>query len=108
MSVLEQTRELGLLRIVGMTRGQIRMLVVYESFFLGIVGALMGALAGITTAWIIHLCNEPLTGRSLPFAFHGWLLAANAGGCMLVTLIAAWAPGARAAHLDVLKAISYE
>ena len=47
MSVLEQTRELGLLRIVGMTRWQIRKLVFCESSLLGILGAVTGTLAGI-------------------------------------------------------------
>jgi putative ABC transport system permease protein len=108
MSVLEQTRELGLLRIIGMTRGQVRKLVLWESLLLGILGTLLGTLAGLTTAWIIHLCNEPLLGHALPFAFHGWLLAANAGACLVITLLAAWLPGERAARLDLLAAIAYE
>lgn len=108
MSVLEQTRELGLLRIIGMTRQQVRKLIFCESLLLGILGTLMGTLAGLTTAWVIHLCNEPLLGQSLPFAFHSWLLAANAGGCLLITILAAWSPGQRAARLDLLSAIAYE
>ena len=108
MSVLEQTRELGLLRIIGMTRRQVRKLVLWESLLLGILGTLLGTLAGLTTAWIIHLCNEPLLGHALPFAFHGWLLAANAGACLVITILAAWLPGERAARLDLLAAIAYE
>jgi ABC-type lipoprotein release transport system permease subunit len=75
---------------------------------LGILGILMGTLAGLTTAWVIHLCNEPLLGQSLPFAFHSWLLAANAGSCLLITILAAWSPGERAARLDLLSAIAHE
>jgi putative ABC transport system permease protein len=108
MSVLEQTRELGLLRIIGMTPGQVRKLVVCESLLLGILGTLMGSVAGITTAWVIHLCNKPVLGQSLPFAFHGWLLAVNVGTCLVITLLAAWSPGQRAARLNLLSAISYE
>ncbi len=108
MSVLEQTRELGLLRIIGMTRRQVRKLIFCESLLLGILGILMGTLAGLTTAWVIHLCNEPLLGQSLPFAFHSWLLAANAGSCLLITILAAWSPGERAARLDLLSAIAHE
>ncbi len=108
MSVFEQTRELGLLRVIGMTRRQVRKLVLCESLFLGILGMLMGTLAGLTTAWIIHLCNEPLLGYSIPFTLNSWLVIANAGTCLAITMLAAWLPGERAARLDFLAAIAYE
>ncbi len=108
MSVLEQTRELGLLRVIGMTRGQVRKLIFCESVLLGTLGALLGTVAGATTAWVIHLCNEPLLGQSVPFEFHLWLVALTAGGCLLITVLAAWSPGRRAARLNVLAAIAYE
>ena len=108
MSVFEQTREIGLLRVVGMTRRQVRKMVLCESLLLGIVGVLMGMLAGETTALIIHLCNEPLLDRPIPFVFHAWLLAVGAGGGLLVAMLAAWPPGHRAARLDLLSAIAYE
>ncbi|MEX0937838.1 MAG: FtsX-like permease family protein [Pirellulales bacterium] len=108
MNVLEQTRELGLLRIIGMTQAQVRKLVFCESLLLGLFGALMGTLGGITTAAVIHVCNEPVLGRSIPFELHPWLLAANAGGCLVIAVVAAWRPGRRAARLDLLAAIAYE
>ena len=108
MSVFEQTREIGLLRVVGMTRRQVRKMVACEALLLGIVGVLMGILAGATTALIIHLCNEPLLDRPIPFVFHIWLLAVSAGGGLLVAMLAAWPPGYRAARLDLLSAIAYE
>ncbi len=108
MSVFEQTRELGLLRVIGMTRRQLRKLILCESLLIGVLGALMGTLAGLTTAWIIHLCNEPLLGYSVPFSLHAWLVIANAATCLVITLLAAWLPGERAARLDFLAAISYE
>ncbi len=104
MSVFEQTRELGLLRVIGMTRPQMRRLVFCESLLLGI----LGTLAGLTTAWIIHLCNEPLLGHAIPFTLHVWLVAGNAIACLVITLVAAWLPGERAARLDFLAAIAYE
>lgn len=69
---------------------------------------LMGTLGGITTAVVIHLCNEPVLGRSVPLELHGWLLAANAGGCLIIALIAAWRPGVSASRLNVLSAITQE
>ncbi len=108
MNVLEQTRELGLLRIIGLTPGQTRKLVFAESLLLGLLGALMGTLGGITTAVVIHYCNEPVLGRSIPFQLHAWLLAANAGGCLLIAVASAWRPARWAARLNVLSAIAYE
>jgi putative ABC transport system permease protein len=108
MSVLEQTRELGLLRIIGMTRGQVRKLVFCESLLMGILGTLMGIVAGMATAWNIHVCNEPLLGQAVPFALHGWLVAVNMGTCLAISLVAAWSPGRRAARLNLLSAIAYE
>ncbi len=108
LNVLEQTRELGLLRIIGLTPGQTRWLVLCESLLLGLMGAILGTLGGITTAIVIHLCNGPVLGRSVPFELHPWLLAANAGGCLLIALFAAWRPGLWASRLNVLSAIAYE
>jgi putative ABC transport system permease protein len=108
LNVLEQTREIGLLRIIGMTPGQVQKLVICESLLLGILGAFLGTLGGLTTALVIHFCNEPVLGRAIPLAMHPWLVAVNAGACVLIALAAAWRPGRWAAKLNVLAAIAYE
>ncbi len=108
MNVLEQTGELGLLRILGMTRRQVRKVVLCESLLLGILGIVLGTAAGVVTALVIHFCNEPLLGHPVPFKFHFPLLTANTLGCLLVALVAGWSPGAKAARLDLATAIAYE
>lgn len=108
MSVLEQTRELGLMRIVGMTRWQIRRLVLWEAVLLALVSIALGGSAGMITAWIIHLCTIPLLGRSMPFVFHWWLLAINVTGCVLMAFLAAWSPSERTARINLLEAIAQE
>jgi len=108
MSVLEQTRELGLLRIVGMSGRRIGRLVLVESLFLGLASVSLGVLAGMTTALVIHLCNRALLDRDVPFHFHPLLLAGNVAVCLLVAAAAAWVPGWRASRIDVLKAIACE
>lgn len=108
MSVLEQTREFGLLRIVGMTRRQVRKMVLCEAALLSGVGLLTGSLAGIATALLIYVCNEALTQRQVPFLFHFWLLGANIVACLLVAVLSAWLPSRRATRLDLLEAIAYE
>ena len=108
MSVFEQTRELGLLRVVGMTRNGIRTLVFWESLLLGTFGGFMGLLAGLVTAYVIHLCNEPLLGYYVPFKLHTWLIVANVVGCLLIAIVAAFSPGAPRAQLDLRSAIAYD
>jgi putative ABC transport system permease protein len=108
MSVFEQTRELGLLRVVGMTRLQVRKLMFCESLLVGVLGAALGTVAGLTTAWIIHMCNEPLLGYSIPFTLHKSLVVVNAATALVISLLAAWLPSDRAARLDILQAIANE
>ena len=108
MSVLEQTRELGLMRIIGMTRWQVRRLVLWEAILLALVSIALGTLAGVTTAGVIHLCTLPLLGRSMPFTFHWWLLVANLAGCGVVAFVAAWSPSERTARINLLEAIAQE
>ena len=108
MSVLEQTRELGLLRIVGMTRRQVQRLVMVEALLIGLLGVGLGLLGGMSTAYVIHVCNWTLLDRAVAFEFHGWLLVANVLGCLLVAALAAWIPARRAANLDLLTALAYE
>lgn len=108
MSVLEQTRELGLLRVVGMTRGQVRRLILVEGTLIGIIGIVLGTLAGITTAYVIHVCNWALLDRNVAFAIHGWLFVLSTVGCLAVTLLAAWTPARQASRINLLTAIAYD
>src|SRR5262245_18433473 len=106
MRVLEQTREFGLSRIVGMPRRQVRKLVISEAVMLAAIGFLMGTLAGVSTAYLIHACAVAITAQQVPYQFHVWLVAANAGGCLVVALLSAWIPCRRATRLDLLSAIA--
>jgi putative ABC transport system permease protein len=108
MGVLEQTRELGLLRIVGMTRGQVRRLILVEGMLIGSIGILLGTFGGATTAYTIHACNWALLGHHVAFAVHGWLLSLSILGCLAVTLAAAWIPARHASQINLLTAIAYE
>jgi putative ABC transport system permease protein len=108
VNLFEQKREFGLLRIVGMTRSQSVRLVLWEAALLGLLGCLLGLVAGVTTAWVIHLCVEPLLGRSVPFSISGFLVLANCLGCALISLLAAWLPSRFIRRLDLLAAIADE
>ena len=108
MNVLEKTRTLGLLRAVGMTRGQITRVVVLESVILGLSGGLIGAVGGVMTALLIQFASQPLLGHPIRPSFRPAVVAVNLAAAVVVTALAAWIPARRAAKLDLLEAISAE
>ena len=108
MNVLEKKRTLGLLRTVGMTRGQVTRMVVLESLLLGISGAVIGLVGGLVTALFIQLASQPLLGHPIRPSFRPGVVAANLAAAVAVTALAAWLPARRTARLDLLEAISSE
>jgi putative ABC transport system permease protein len=108
MNVLEKKRTLGLLRAVGMTRGQVTRMVVLESILLGAAGGIIGLAAGITTALFIQLASQPLLGHPVSVTFRPAVVATNLAAAVVVTALAAWFPARRAVRLDLLEAISAE
>jgi putative ABC transport system permease protein len=108
MNVLEKRRALGLLRTVGMTRGQVTRMVVIESVLLGAAGGLIGMAGGLTTALFIQLASQPLLGHPVKIMLRPGVVAANLAAAVAVTAIAAWLPARRAAQLDLLESISAE
>ena len=103
LSVFERTRELGLLRAVGMTRAQVRAMVRWESVVISLIGALAGAALGIGLGLALSqaLADEGIKAISIPglqVALYV-VLAAVAG------VLAAVGPARSAAKIDVLKAV---
>ncbi|WP_434582185.1 ABC transporter permease [Carbonactinospora thermoautotrophica] len=106
LSVVERTRELGLLRAVGATRRQVRAMVRRESVLM----ALLGALAGVTlgtgagVALARSLADQGISSLSVPVsALLGYVVVAA-----LVGVLAAVGPARRASRVDVLKAITVD
>ena len=107
MNVLEQTREIALLRVVGMTRRQVRRTIFVQAIIMGVIGLAGGTIAGLLTAYMIHLSLPPLLGRHFPFAISPSLIV----GCSrrhAAVFAAAWWPAERAAGLNLLVALRYE
>jgi putative ABC transport system permease protein len=106
LSVLERTRELGLLRAVGLGRGQTMRMVTVEAVVISVFGALLGVAvgAGLGTAVVRALNGDGITDLVLPWTRMGTYLVLAA----VVGVIAAVAPAIRAARLNVLGAIAHE
>jgi putative ABC transport system permease protein len=104
LSVHERTRELGLLRAVGMTRRQVRTLVRWESVMIAALGTGLGSLLAIGGAWALvqALADEGITHVVVPTGRIAVIVV-----CAVVAgVIAAAAPARRAARLDVLIAVA--
>ena len=107
MSVLERTREIGVLRALGSTRWQVRRQVAAESVVIGLIGALLGIAVGIGLgAALLQGLSSGVPGVEYrpPVATMGWVALAG----IVLGLIASILPARRAARLDVIRALSYE
>jgi putative ABC transport system permease protein len=105
INVLEQTREIGLLRIVAMTRNQVRKTVFTQAMIMAILALVPGIIAGVSIAYLINLAMLPVTGHAVDFTFHPWLLSGGFVVGLLVVSLAAWFPANRASQLDLPTAL---
>lgn len=106
LSVFERTREIGLLRAVGMKRRQIRVMIRSESVILAVFGAIIGIVVGtgLGIALVESLRQQGITDTVVPLSnLVIFLILAG-----LLGLVAASWPARRAAKLDVLAAVSAE
>ena len=101
MSVLEQTYELGLMRILASTRNQVRMLIFTQAAMIGLLALVPGVLAGVAVAYLIHLATMPVIGHPVQFALHPWLMLGGLAAGLAVVLLAAWLPAERAARIEI-------
>ena len=104
LSVHERTRELGVLRAVGMQRRQLRRAVRFESLLIAVLGAALGALLAVGAAWgvVRALSDQGFTKLTLPPV----QLVVILGMAAVAGVLAATGPARRAAKLDVLVAIA--
>ncbi len=104
LSVLERTREIGLMRAIGMTRGQLMTTIRLEALIVCIFGAALGLALGVLFAWaaISAIPGEIISTVSIPWMLMAMIMAVSA----VIGVLAAFLPARRAAQLDVLEAIS--
>jgi putative ABC transport system permease protein len=104
LSIFERTRELGLLRAVGMTRSQMRSAVRWESVIIAFLGTVLGVVIGSAFGWALvrALSDQGINRFTYPFG----LLVVVAILAFLAGVGAAVLPARRASRLDVLQAIT--
>ena len=106
LSIVERTREIGLLRAVGMARTQVRRMIRWEAIVTAVFGSLLGLLIGSAIGFgvVTSLADDGLGSFALPVGqLAVWLVVSGGAG-----LIASIGPARKAARLNVLEAISYE
>lgn len=108
MNILEQTREIGMLRVVAMTRQQTRSMVLAQAIMMGVLGILPGAVIGVFVSYAISLSAQSVLGHDIQFVFHPVLTAGAVIVGILIVLTASFAPAERAARLKLSAALQYE
>lgn len=105
LSVIERTREIGLLRAIGMSRARLRRMITLESVAIAVLGAVLGMVLGLLIGVLLRKSLEDeLTSLGLPLG----QLVVFLGIAIVVGVLAAVLPAIRASRLNVLDAISTE
>ncbi len=105
LTVFERTRELGMLRAVGMTRRQVRRMIRHESVVTALIGAVLGIVVGIFLALLV---THALANEGFVFAVPYGNLVVFVIAAIIAGILAAIFPARRAARLNVLEALQYE
>jgi putative ABC transport system permease protein len=105
LSVFERTRELGMLRALGMTRRQTRRMIRQESVITALIGAALGLPLGVLLAGIV---TQGLSDQGIGFHLPLGPLVVFTAVAAVAGVLAAIPPARRASRLDVLRALQYE
>ena len=115
MSVLERTREIGIMKAVGASPSQLVAVFLLEGALIGIVGGALGMLAAWAAsfpgdAWVQSMVTRDLKIELTEaiFVFPGWVIATVLGFSVIITTLAAVYPARRAANIDAVTALRHE
>jgi len=92
VSIFEQTNEIGVLKILGMTSFQIFRTYTYESFIIVFTSAILGACIGSFLGWTIYIQNSLYTHLPIPLFFPWQLFLITCGMSLICSLFSVWKP----------------
>ena len=101
LSIHERRRELGMVRALGMTRGQVRSMVRTEAFGIGILGTVIGVASGVFCGWVVI---GSITDTAIPLAWGRVGIIAGVG--LVISVLASLWPARRSTRIDMLEAMS--
>jgi putative ABC transport system permease protein len=107
--ILERTRELALLRVNGLSTGELRTMIVLESTLLGIASTVAGLVMGYVLSWIlIYVINKQSFGWTINFHTPTALIAASLAVTLLASALAGLVPARMARRIDIALAMKTE
>jgi putative ABC transport system permease protein len=105
LSVFERTRELGMLRAIGMTRSQVRRMIRHESIVTALIGAALGIAVGV---FLAILTTQALSDEGIVLAIPWTTIGVFVVATIVAGMLAAILPARRASRLNILEALQYE
>lgn len=109
VSILDRTRELGMLRAVGFTREQLGRLILWEAGLLGLLAGILGGASGSAFAmYVFPLVRRQLMGWSMAGVFPAESVALGFAVALVSAVLAGLYPARKASQLKILEALSYE
>jgi len=113
MSILERTREIGIMKSIGGSEAEIKIIFFVEAASIGFIGAIFGlGLGWLVTRIANAVMNSQLKPQDLPgvdlFSFPLWLILGAIAFSILISLVAGLYPAVRAARIDPVKALRHD
>lgn len=108
MNVMERTREIGMLRAIGMTQQQVRQMILAEAGLMGIMGGLLGLVFGIFLSRIFLFGMTAMSGYKIDLVIPIAGIITGLIVSLVISQLAALQPAKRAATINILDAIHYE
>ena len=108
MNVLERTREIGIIKSIGGSRGQVVQIFITEALIISLLGGILGCIASVGLVTIISRLAMPLIGFELPFQFPEWLFMVGVAMAVGIGFGSALYPSTSAASVKPVEALRYE
>jgi len=113
MSILERTREIGIMKAIGGSDADVRRIFLIEASVIGVLGGVAGLVLGWVVGRVInfganqYIVSQGGTAANL-FSLPVWLIASALGFSIVVSLAAGVYPASRAARLDPIQALRHD